>query len=151
MVPRLRVTQNAAFAISYDHEVRSRIRRLARKRVLTADYAKSLREENEEAERYLKTDLARGRPPAGANPYVPGRKKFPKGEPDNNDAPSQVQTRNHPRGFPHTYAAKGSGGDNPRTQPNPNAIRNPVWITKGGKQAKASLRGKFGLSPHQAT
>ena len=67
----LGVTENAEFAISYDHEVRARIHRLARKRDPSADYAKFLSGENGEGKRYLKTDLARGRPSSSATPIRP--------------------------------------------------------------------------------
>ena len=114
--------------------------RLERKRGLTADYAKFISEENEEATRYIKSDLARGRPSTGANPYVPGRKILPKGKPNNNTA-DNTQNQNHHQGAQQNYAAKGAGKDNSRTQPNHNAVGNPVWIHKGGRKANANLRG----------
>ena len=46
LAPHIGFTENASFAISYDREVRSRIRRLVRRRDLTADYAKPLSEGN---------------------------------------------------------------------------------------------------------
>ena len=91
VAPHLGVAENAAFAISYDHEVRARAQRLSRNRDITVDYAKFLSAENEEAKRYLISDLARGRPSTGANPYVPGRKKSPDGKPNN--AAANTQTR----------------------------------------------------------
>ena len=59
----LGVTENAAFAFPYDCEMRQRLQRMARRRVSSLDFAKSLSEENDEAKRYLKSDLGKDHPP----------------------------------------------------------------------------------------
>ena len=59
----------------------ARAHRLARKCDVTVDYAKFISEENEEAERYLKTDLSRDRSSTGANPYVQGGRNAPRANP----------------------------------------------------------------------
>ena len=73
----LGVTGNAAFAISYDSEVRQRLQRLARRRDSTVDFSKFLSEENDEAKRYLKSETGKGRPPpANQGGAEQKRKKF---------------------------------------------------------------------------
>ena len=70
----LGVIENGAFAIAYDSEARNRTQRLARRRDATLDFGKLLSEENDEAERYLKSiDLGKGRGPG------PGKGKGQKG------------------------------------------------------------------------
>ena len=54
------MTENAAFAIPHDCEMRQRLQRLARRRDSTIDFAKFLGEENGEVGRYLKTDFGKG-------------------------------------------------------------------------------------------
>ena len=139
IVLHLGVAENAAFAISYDHEVCLRAQRVARRRDQTVDYAKYLSGENEEVKRHIKADLARVRPPTGNAPYAPDRKKFPKGRPNN---PPQGQ-QNLPHGQQlsqgqqhfNPQANKGAGEDNSRA-PNPNAVGNPIGFPKGGKRGK---------------
>ena len=63
VVLHIGVAENAAFAIFYDCEVRQRLRRLARRRSTSLDFAKFHSEENDGAKRYLKSDLGKGRPP----------------------------------------------------------------------------------------
>ena len=62
------ITENAAFAIPYDWEIRSRLQRFARRRDTSVDLAKFPIEENEDVKRDLKSDLGKGRPPQGPPP-----------------------------------------------------------------------------------
>ena len=134
----LGVIESAAYAITYDLEVRNRAQRLARRRDTTVDFAKFLSEENEEVKRHIKTDLARAKA-AGVPPYAPGRKKFPKGRPTNlpqgkQNFPHGQQLHQGPQPF-NPHANKGAGEDNSRA-PNPNAIGNPIGFPKGCKRGK---------------
>ena len=73
----LGVTENAAFAIPYDCVMRQRLQRLARRRGSSLDFAKFLSGENDEVERYLKSDFGKGRPPQTTEkPFV--KKQFVK-------------------------------------------------------------------------
>ena len=55
-VLHLGVTKHAAFAISYDCEMRHRLQRLARRMGSSLDFAKFLIGENDEVGRYIKSD-----------------------------------------------------------------------------------------------
>ena len=73
----LGVAENAAFAIACDCEMRQRLQRMARRRDSSLDFAKFLSEENDEAGRYLKSDLGKSRPPQTTErPFV--KKQFVK-------------------------------------------------------------------------
>ena len=68
IVPHLGITENDAFEIAYDGEIRSRLQRLARRSDTMVDFAKLLIDENEEVKRYLTSALGKGRPPHGIHP-----------------------------------------------------------------------------------
>ena len=92
VVLHLGVTENGAFAIAYDTEMRLRLQRLARRRDSSVNFAKFLSEENDEVKRYLKSDLGKGRPPQTTErppPKKPFGKKNNKG-----DNPNFIPTGN---------------------------------------------------------
>ena len=79
----LGVAENGAFAIAYDTEMRLRLQSLARRRGSSVNFAKFLSEENDEAKRYLKSDLGKGRAPQTTErppPKKPFGKKNSKGD-----------------------------------------------------------------------
>ena len=69
IVLHLAVTETASFAMAYDHELRQKIQRMARKRDSTVDFGKLLGEENEEIKRYLKESLGKGRANVNQVPF----------------------------------------------------------------------------------
>ena len=73
IVLHLAVVETATFAIAYDHELRQKLQRMARKRDSTADFAKLLSEENEEIKRYLKEGLGKGKAMVNQQPFNPRR------------------------------------------------------------------------------
>ena len=76
IVLHLAVVETANFAIAYDRELRSRIQRLARKRDTKTDIILMITEENDEVERYLKSDLGKGEV-AKDSGFDPNRRRFP--------------------------------------------------------------------------
>ena len=80
IVLHLGIAENAAIAIARDSERRSRILRMARKRGPNVDFAKIPSEENDDAKRYLKSDLCNGGGRSlGSNP-VDATRQNTKGE-----------------------------------------------------------------------
>ena len=92
IVLHLGVIESAAFAISYDCELRNRIQRLARKRDSNVDFAKLLSEENEDVKRYLKSDLGKGKGAVSEPNRPPG--KGPKGKNKGNGKNAEPSDQN---------------------------------------------------------